>query len=79
MVETGEMNLLTVLHIICERIVNLHYFDLQRYHNTEYLEGIKQGIQSDCANRYKEGKQSSQNILTKLKVMITLKEQRQNH
>ncbi|KAD5802462.1 hypothetical protein E3N88_13822 [Mikania micrantha] len=33
-----------------------HYFDLQRYHNTEYWEGIKQGIQSDCANRYKDRK-----------------------
>ncbi|KAL8195472.1 hypothetical protein R6Q57_025875 [Mikania cordata] len=34
----------------------IHYFDLQRYHNTEYWEGIKQGIQSDCANRYKDQK-----------------------
>ncbi|KAD7479187.1 hypothetical protein E3N88_02323 [Mikania micrantha] len=34
----------------------LHYFDLQRYHNIEYWEGIKQGIQSDCANRYKDRK-----------------------
>ncbi|KAD7478530.1 hypothetical protein E3N88_01666 [Mikania micrantha] len=33
-----------------------HYIDLQRYHNTEYWEGIKQGIQSDCANRYKDRK-----------------------
>ncbi|KAL8255299.1 hypothetical protein R6Q59_033520 [Mikania micrantha] len=33
-----------------------HYFDLQRYHNTEYWEGIKQGIQSDCANRHKDRK-----------------------
>ncbi|KAL8223085.1 hypothetical protein R6Q57_020484 [Mikania cordata] len=36
--------------------VYFHYFDLQRYHNTEYWEDIKQGIQSDCANRYKDRK-----------------------
>ncbi|KAD4585795.1 hypothetical protein E3N88_23396 [Mikania micrantha] len=42
-----KMSILTTLH---------HYFDLQRYHNTEYWEGIKQGIQSDCANRYKDRK-----------------------
>ncbi|KAL8208942.1 hypothetical protein R6Q57_008354 [Mikania cordata] len=37
-----EMSLLTVLHIICEQVVN--------------LECIKQGIQADCANRYKDRK-----------------------
>ncbi|KAL8254407.1 hypothetical protein R6Q59_032628 [Mikania micrantha] len=42
-----KMSILTTLH---------HYFDLQRYHNTEYWEGIKQGIQSNCANRYKDRK-----------------------
>ncbi|KAD3337173.1 hypothetical protein E3N88_32693 [Mikania micrantha] len=42
-----KMSILTTLH---------HYFDLQRYHNTEYWEDIKQGIQSDCANRYKDRK-----------------------
>ncbi|KAL8244062.1 hypothetical protein R6Q59_010320 [Mikania micrantha] len=47
---------------------SLHYFDLQRYHNTEYWEGIKQGIQSDCANRYKDRKTKLKNILTKLEV-----------
>ncbi|KAL8209422.1 hypothetical protein R6Q57_006154 [Mikania cordata] len=65
-----KMSILTTLH---------HYFDPQRYHNTEYWEGIKQGIQSDCANRYKDRKTKLKNILTKLEVMITLKEQRQNH
>ncbi|KAL8223791.1 hypothetical protein R6Q57_019266 [Mikania cordata] len=42
-----KMSILTTLH---------HYFDLQRYHNTKYRKGIKQGIQSDCANRYKDRK-----------------------
>ncbi|KAL8214067.1 hypothetical protein R6Q57_003516 [Mikania cordata] len=49
-----KMSILTTLH---------HYFDLQRYHNTEYGEDIKQGIQSDCANRYKDRK-------TKLKIFF---------
>ncbi|KAL8229905.1 hypothetical protein R6Q57_014805, partial [Mikania cordata] len=42
-----KMSILTTLH---------HYFDLQQYHNTEHWDGIKLGIQSDCANRYKDRK-----------------------
>ncbi|KAL8209715.1 hypothetical protein R6Q57_006447 [Mikania cordata] len=57
---------------------SLHNFDLQRYHNTEYWEGIKQGIQSDCAKHYKDRKTKLKNHFDK-EVMITLKEQRQNH
>ncbi|KAL8229902.1 hypothetical protein R6Q57_014802, partial [Mikania cordata] len=41
------MSILTTLH---------HYFDLQRYHNTEYWEDIKQGFQADCPNHYKDRK-----------------------
>ncbi|KAL8200502.1 hypothetical protein R6Q57_011841 [Mikania cordata] len=33
-----------------------HYFDLAQYHNTECWDGIKLGIQADCANRYKDWK-----------------------
>ncbi|KAD2804950.1 hypothetical protein E3N88_38327 [Mikania micrantha] len=33
-----------------------NYFDLAHYHNTEYWDGIKLGIQADCANRYKDRK-----------------------
>ncbi|KAL8231822.1 hypothetical protein R6Q57_001600 [Mikania cordata] len=39
-----KMSILTALH---------HYFDLAQYHNTKYCDGIKLGIQADCANRYK--------------------------
>ncbi|KAL8249305.1 hypothetical protein R6Q59_006173 [Mikania micrantha] len=42
-----KMSILTTLH---------HYFDLAQYHNTEYWDGIKLGIQADCANRYKDRK-----------------------
>ncbi|KAL8244262.1 hypothetical protein R6Q59_010520, partial [Mikania micrantha] len=42
-----KMSILTTLH---------HYFDLQQYHNTEYWDGIKLGIQAECANRYKDRK-----------------------
>ncbi|KAL8214609.1 hypothetical protein R6Q57_004058 [Mikania cordata] len=42
-----KMSTLTTLH---------HYFDLHQYHNTELWDGIKLGIQSDCANRYKDRK-----------------------
>ncbi|KAL8209126.1 hypothetical protein R6Q57_008538 [Mikania cordata] len=42
-----KMSILTTFH---------HYFDLQQYHNTEHWDGIKIGIQSDCANRYKDRK-----------------------
>ncbi|KAL8216602.1 hypothetical protein R6Q57_023439 [Mikania cordata] len=42
-----KMSILTTLH---------HYFDLAQYHNTEYCDGIKLGIQADCANRYKDRK-----------------------
>ncbi|KAL8232894.1 hypothetical protein R6Q57_002672 [Mikania cordata] len=41
------MSILTTLH---------HYFDLQQYLNTEYWDGIKLGIQADCADRYKDRK-----------------------
>ncbi|KAL8226541.1 hypothetical protein R6Q57_016373 [Mikania cordata] len=41
------MSILTTLH---------HYFDLTQHHNTEYWDGIKLGIQADCANRYKDRK-----------------------
>ncbi|KAL8224414.1 hypothetical protein R6Q57_019889 [Mikania cordata] len=41
------MSILTTLH---------HYFDLAQYHNTEYWDGIKLGIQADYANRYKDRK-----------------------
>ncbi|KAL8231303.1 hypothetical protein R6Q57_001081 [Mikania cordata] len=43
-----KMSILTTLQ---------HYFDLAQYHNTEYWDGIKLGIQADCANRYKDRKQ----------------------
>ncbi|KAL8265852.1 hypothetical protein R6Q59_003196 [Mikania micrantha] len=65
-----KMFILTTLH---------HYFDLQRYHNTEYWEGIKQGSNRIVQTVIRIEKQSSKNILTKLEVMITLNEQRQNH
>ncbi|KAL8211090.1 hypothetical protein R6Q57_005527 [Mikania cordata] len=42
-----KMSILTTLH---------HYFDLTQYHNTEYWDGIKLGIQADCANRYQDRK-----------------------
>ncbi|KAL8205384.1 hypothetical protein R6Q57_008935 [Mikania cordata] len=42
-----KMSILTTLH---------HYFDLAQYHNTEYWDGIKLGIQADCANVYKDRK-----------------------
>ncbi|KAL8231424.1 hypothetical protein R6Q57_001202 [Mikania cordata] len=42
-----KMSILTTL---------LHYFDMKQYHNTEYWDGIKLGIQTDCANRYKDWK-----------------------
>ncbi|KAL8218446.1 hypothetical protein R6Q57_021819 [Mikania cordata] len=42
-----KMSILTTFH---------HYFDLAQYHNTEYWDGIKLGIQADCANRYKDRK-----------------------
>ncbi|KAD5317344.1 hypothetical protein E3N88_17290 [Mikania micrantha] len=42
-----KMSILTTLH---------NYFDLAQYHNTEYWDGIKLGIQADCANRYKDRK-----------------------
>ncbi|KAL8209182.1 hypothetical protein R6Q57_008594 [Mikania cordata] len=42
-------------------VSNKHYFDLQQYHNTEYWEGIKQQIQEDCANRYKDRKTKLKN------------------
>ncbi|KAD3336626.1 hypothetical protein R6Q59_028268 [Mikania micrantha] len=42
-----KMSILTTLH---------NYFDLAQYHNTEYWDGIKLGIQADCVNRYKDRK-----------------------
>ncbi|KAL8242923.1 hypothetical protein R6Q59_013225 [Mikania micrantha] len=42
-----KMSILTTLH---------HYFDLAQYHSTEYWDGIKLGIQANCANRYKDRK-----------------------
>ncbi|KAL8246236.1 hypothetical protein R6Q59_007452 [Mikania micrantha] len=42
-----KMSILTTLH---------NYFDLTQYHNTEYWDGIKLGIQAECANRYKDRK-----------------------
>ncbi|KAL8233673.1 hypothetical protein R6Q59_019773 [Mikania micrantha] len=42
-----KMSILTTLN---------HYFDLQQYRNTKYWDGIKLGIQADCANRYKDRK-----------------------
>ncbi|KAL8208689.1 hypothetical protein R6Q57_008101 [Mikania cordata] len=42
-----KMSILTTLH---------HYFDLSQYQNNEYWDGIKLGIQADCANRYKDRK-----------------------
>ncbi|KAD7480122.1 hypothetical protein E3N88_03258 [Mikania micrantha] len=42
-----KMSILTTLH---------NYFHLAQYHNTEYWDGIKLGIQADCANRYKDRK-----------------------
>ncbi|KAL8199543.1 hypothetical protein R6Q57_013111 [Mikania cordata] len=42
-----KMSILTTLH---------HYFDLAQYHNTEYWNGIKLGIQADCTNRFKDRK-----------------------
>ncbi|KAL8247629.1 hypothetical protein R6Q59_008845, partial [Mikania micrantha] len=51
-----KMSILTTLH---------NYFDMAQYHNTEYWDGIKLGIQADCANRYKD---------RKTKLMTTQKE-----
>ncbi|KAL8265269.1 hypothetical protein R6Q59_023399 [Mikania micrantha] len=48
-----KMSILTTLYF---SILTNHYFYLQQYHNTEYWDGIKLGIQADCANRYKDRK-----------------------
>ncbi|KAL8230917.1 hypothetical protein R6Q57_000695 [Mikania cordata] len=57
-----KMSILTTLH---------HYFDLQQYHNTEHWDGIKLGIQADCANRYKDWKTKLKRTLTKKEDMTT--------
>ncbi|KAL8200823.1 hypothetical protein R6Q57_012162 [Mikania cordata] len=56
MAVTEVMNLNMGILIGCQPAANLHYFDLAQYHNTEYWDGIKLGIQADCANRYKDRK-----------------------
>ncbi|KAL8201782.1 hypothetical protein R6Q57_010929 [Mikania cordata] len=54
MAVTEVMNLHIGILIGCQPAANLHYFDLTQYHNTEYWDGIKLGIQADYANRYKD-------------------------
>ncbi|KAL8205537.1 hypothetical protein R6Q57_009088 [Mikania cordata] len=56
MAVTMVMNLHIGIPIGCQPAANLHYFDLAQYHNAEYWDEIKLGIQADRANRYKDRK-----------------------